>query len=367
MTNPFDDSVADEYQNPFANNAQAEVQAPIPATSPVAQNVSYQTPEPSYTSANTTSLNDNYENYDKGSTEKKSGGFAAIKNFIPNFGNNNSNAFVDPVTGVAISEADLEMREAALAKKEREIEEKETRLANGTLQPTKSGKNFPPFLKWYSYHPDEDLPENARTQAKVLFFAFFGIGIIYAINWIGCLACLNGQAAAATSSPATKIVLSTIFLFIFYPLSYELVYFVYYNAVMTGKGLKFVCFLITYVIWGLMLVYAAIGIDDGGSVGWIQTINLFAGDGASKGIAVIALIFSLSATGMVVFLGFMFMKFIKFYRSEGFEKRTFSEAAQFTAEKARENPDIIMDVARDNPELIKHTAAAAAGSYTKFD
>lgn len=342
MSNPFDDTVADEYENPFAGGNYNDS---MPATSSQATQPQQTTPPPASPPI--------------ASPPKE-------KTVFSNPFKSDPNQFLDPVTQAPITEADLERREQALARREREIESKEQQIQNGTLAPPTSRKNFPPFLRIYAYHPDEDLPENSRQLAKILFYMYLGIGLIYLLNWIGCLACLG--AGSSTSSPATKIVISSIDLFILFPVSWEISYFVFYKALAEGRGLKFVCFLITYIIWGIILIVEAIGFDDGGSVGWIQMIDLFSGTGGgAKFAAVLGLIFSICATGMIALMFFIFIKLIKFYRSEGLQKKSFQEAAKFTAERANENRDVLIEAARENPELVQHAAGAAvSGGYTQF-
>ena len=338
MSNPFDDSVADEYKNPFANDNNIN---DMPAPAPSQTSTSYSPPPETNSSTSA---------QPQTSQKKKS-------NFPFSLGSKEPGQLYDPVTNAKITDDLLDRREEALARREREIESREQAIQNGTYTPPSSNKNFPPFLRLYSYHPDEELPESARKQAKILFYIYLGIGILYLINWIGCLFCLNHSAAQATSSPATKIVLSTIFLFAFYPLSYEVSYFVYYKALAQGKALRFVCFLATYIIWGLFLAFNAIGLDESGSIGWIQTFDMFsANGGGAKFVAVVGIIFSILATALFVFMVFIFIKLIKYYRTEGLERKTYLEAGQYAAQKAQENP-----------ELARQAAGAAAGAYTHFD
>lgn len=338
MSNPFDDSIADEYKNPFANDNDV---SSMPAPAPSQPTTSYQ---PTSTSSPPQATQPQ-------TGQKKKSGFPF------SIGSQDPNQLYDPVTNAKITDDLLDKREEALARREREIESKEQAIQNGTYTPPSTNKNFPPLLRIYSYHPDEELPESARKQAKVLFYIYLGIGILYLINWIGCLFCLNHSAAQATSSPATKIVLSTIFLFAFYPLSYEVSYFVYYKALAQGKALRFVCFLATYIIWGLFLAFNAIGLDESGSIGWIQTIDMFSTEGGgAKFVAVVGIIFSILATALFAFMVFMLFRLIKYYRTEGLEKKTYLEAGQYAAQKAQENP-----------ELARQAAGAAAGAYTHFD
>ena len=340
MSNPFDDSVADEYTNPFANNNYAN---DMPAPTQQQSNNSYD--QPSETNSTPQS-----------------------KKFNSPFSKGNGDTFNDPTTNMQITSDMLDKREAELARRERIIESKEQQVRDGSLTPSSSNKNFPPILRWYSYHPDEELPESARKQAKILFFIYLAIGILYLVNWIGCLCCLNPNAAHQTSSPATKVVLSTVFFLVFFPLSYEVSYFVYYKALAQGKALRFVCFLATYIIWGLFLAFNAVGIEESGSVGWIQTIDMFTGKGGfCKFVAIVGLIFSLLATGLFAFMVFMLIKLIKYYREEGLEKRTYAEAGQYALEKANDNRDTIIEAARENPDAARQIAGAASGAYSKFD
>ncbi|KAK8854119.1 hypothetical protein M9Y10_016669 [Tritrichomonas musculus] len=349
MSNPFDDTVADEYTNPFANNNYAN---DMPAPAPSQSTNSYES---------TNSNNSSQATQPQASQPKKF-------NSPFSMGSKNRDTYNDPVTNIQITSDLLDRREAELARRERMIESREQQIRDGTFTPPSTNKNFPPLLRWYSYHPDEELPESARTQAKILFYIYLAIGIVYLVNWIGCLFCLNRSAAQATSSPATKIVLSTIFLFAFYPLSYEVSYFVYYKALAQGKALRFVCFLATYAIWGLFLAFNAIGMNESGSVGWIQTIDMFAAEGGgAKIVAVIGIIFSIAASGLFAFMVFIFIKLIKYYKDEGLEKRTYAEAGQYAAQKANENRDAILDAARENPDAARQIAGAATGAYTKFD
>ncbi|OHS99386.1 hypothetical protein TRFO_34155 [Tritrichomonas foetus] len=357
MANPFDNTVEDSY-NPFAAGSTYDEPAPVAAP----------TPEPAYSApSQSTYTQDTYtapepdNNY--GSSQKSGGGggggaSSTVKSLFGAITGNKSD-YVDPVSGIPISEADLDAREAALNKREAEIQSKESALANGTIVRTENPKNFPPKLNWWRYRPDEDLPESARKLCKFIFYIYLATGIVYLVNVIGCLCCLNSGAAKVTSSPATKIVLSVIYLVIFWPLSFEISYFVLYNSLAGGKAVKFFCFMLTYFIWFGMLVVCAVGLDDGGSVGFIQMINLFSAE-SGKFVAVIALIFCILACLDAAAMAYTFILLIRYYKKEGLQKKAFSEASTYAAQKAKENPDLIMDVTRENPDLVYGAATTAA-------
>lgn len=361
MSNPFDDTVDDSY-NPFASGYNEP--APAPATTATTTNSTsyepqntYQAPQSTGTASTTQQSYDTSNPYGAPSSQNKKQSGTIITKAMNAVGANAD--FVDPVTGAPISQSDLDKRENILRQREQAIQAKETALQNGTIEKVANPKNFPPLLRWWAYHPDEDLPENSRKMAKLIFYIFGATGIVYLVNFIGCLCCLNHGAAQQVSSPATKIVLSTIFLFVFWPISYELCYFVLYRALSQQKAMRYFCFLGTYAIWILILAFNAIGIDEGGSVGFIQMIDLFAAS-SGKFVAVIAVIFSVLACADIAAMVYTYILAIRFYKSEGLTQKAFSEASQFAANKARENPEAIMEVARDNPDLVYGAASTAA-------
>ena len=321
MANPFDDTVDDSY-NPFAGGYDQPAAAPAPAPAAPA----YEAPAYSPPAAD---------------PEKPArGGFGGkVTNAIAGA---SGAKFVDPVTGMPITESQVEARERQLAAREREIAEREEALRSGVVMAPTTRKNFPPLLKWWEYHPDEDIPEHGRKMAKRTFWLFVATGAVYLVNCIGCLACLGAKGAAKTSV-GLLIGLSVVYLLAFWPLSFEICYFVLYDALKNAKGMKFICGLAMYVIWWVMLAFNVIGMEDGGAVGFIVMINLFSGGAA--GIGAIACVFTILAVGDAVALAWMFVLWCRWYKTEGLSRKAFSEAAQYAAEQARENPEAIQAMA----------------------
>ncbi|KAH0794984.1 Secretory carrier-associated membrane protein 1 [Histomonas meleagridis] len=337
--NPFDNYNND---NPFAADEYG-----APADNPFAQ------PAYSQTTTTTTTHKDDSDSSSSSSSSSSSHKYNYTPS-MPTTSSSSGSQFKDPVTGVPITDDDLRRREEMLARREREIEALENRVSSGDIPKVQTRKNFPPLLKWWAYHPDEDLPEKSVTIAKQIFYVYLATVAVYLINCIGCFCCL--ASAEHTSSPATKIVLSLLFLIIFCPISFEVSYFVLYDALARGKALRFFCFMATYIIWCGILVFNLIGIDDSGSVGYIQMINLF---GGPAGVAIIALIFCILGTLDVAAMVFTFIRLFRYYKSEGLEKKAYGEAAVIAAEKAKENKDTIIDVAKENPEFVANAAATA--------
>lgn len=321
MANPFDETV-DESYNPFAGGY---TESPTPAAAP-----SYAAPTPSYSSPPPAAA-----------PSQTAGG---------NFGGKVTSAiagatgakFVDPVTGMPITEAQVEARERQLAAREREIAEKEEALRNGTLEVPKTRKNFPPLLKWWEYYPEEDIPEHGRAMTKRTFWLFLATGIVYLVNVIGSLACLGSNNAAGTSV-GLLIGLSIVYFVVFWPLSFEICYFVLYDALKKAKGMKFICGLGMYCIWWIILVVNVIGPKDGGAVGFIVMINLFSG--GQGGIGAIACVFTILGVVDAAGLAWMFVLWCRWYKKEGLSRKAFSEAAQYAAEQARDNPEALQAMA----------------------
>jgi hypothetical protein len=249
-----------------------------------------------------------------------------------------SSTFVDPVTGIPLSERDIRSREEQLERQEREIADKERQLANGTAQ-RQTRKNFPPYLKIWEYHPDDDLPEKSRGLAKKLFWVFLGTGICYLLNVVGAFS-LFGAGDAAKTSTGMAVILSLVFLCILYPASYEVSYFVLYKAMATGKGLRFFCGFITYAIWWGLLAFCMIGVSDGPSVGFIIMINLFSGGKSGQGF--LSLLFCIATVAMVGVMGFEGIMLWRFYKSEGLSNKAYSEAAGIAVRQAYEQRETLI-------------------------
>ena len=220
------------------------------------------------------------------------------------------NNFVDPITGICISSKDMDAREEELKRKEDIISSYEEKINNGEIAPQKN--NFPPYINLWSWYPERDLPENS----------------VYLINWIGCLSCLSSNAAKATSSPATKIVLSSIYLFAFCPLSFEASLFVIYDSLMYQKALKFLCSLITYLIWLGFLCYNLIGKDDSGSVGLIQFLNFISSPGTGW-VSFISFLFCLLGILLVIVMIYTLYQLFNYYKNQDFEKKIWNEGIKY--------------------------------------
>lgn len=255
-----------------------------------------------------------------------------------------NSSFVDPVVGVVnLSDADLSAKEAELARREMEIARQESLVANG-ISVESAGlvnrpKNFPPFIKFWKYYPDQEIPPDSQSLIKQIFILWFVMDATYLANWIVSLCCLS--CADALGSVGSLLVLSTVYLLIFVPVSYEVCFFVLYKALKESRGLSFFCFLFTFAIWGVVIAWHAVGIEEGGAVGWIQTIDLFIGKHSLVGT--LGLIVSLAYTTCVAGVIYYWLKCWSFYKQNGLKSKAFGEASTIAAQYASENPNIFTD------------------------
>lgn len=252
--------------------------------------------------------------------------------------------FVDPVAGmVQLSDADLSAKEAELARREMEIARQESLVANGipveSVGMINRPKNFPPFIKFWKYYPEQEIPSDSQPLLKQIFILWLVIAGTYLVNWIVSFCCL--ACADALGSVGSLLVLSTVYLFVFIPVSYEVCFFVLYRALKEQRGLSFFCFLFTFAIWGLIIAWHTIGISEGGTVGWIQTIDLFLGKHSFVGF--LGVVVSLAYTTCVAGVIYYWIKCWNHYKKNGLKSKAFGEASTLAAQYASQNQNMFND------------------------
>lgn len=252
--------------------------------------------------------------------------------------------YKDPVSGMVLTQKQLEDRERALDKREAELAEIERQVADGTYVREESDKNFPPFLKWWSWHPDRDLPEDIRGRLKKLMWLFILCTFVYFVNCFACFFCFirSAEGEVDLGSVATKVVLSIVFFAAFCPLAYEFVFFQLYKALKNGKAGKYICGMIMYAIWWIFLVFNLIGLRDCGSVGFILMLDawdthIIAG--------VTGLIFVILGALDAVLLAWLYIGFWQYYKNNDIKQKAMQEAAGMAVDYAREHPDQVKEIA----------------------
>ncbi|EAY06264.1 hypothetical protein TVAG_034430 [Trichomonas vaginalis G3] len=310
MTNPFILG-ADNY-NPFEhddeplkdpemNNNQVQKQENNSISQEVTnnQNVSEpKEPETKKTDTNTTKKSD------------------SIISQTINLMKNTKNGYKDPATGIYITEEEmtrkeqeLAKREALIAKREQEIEEAK---ANGTYDQLNTHKrNFPIYLNWYAYYPDEDLPEDSLPIVKQKMILIYVGSILLILNFIGCLIILF-WAGSAVKSPAASIVFSLLFIFVGIPLLFELSFFTLYNALKLQKSLKFIGFLVADGIFIIFMFLLALGFLDYGSIGFIVSIDCLS-KVSNKFAGVYCIIWSICIAAYIVITSLLWIREYRYF------------------------------------------------------
>jgi hypothetical protein len=154
------------------------------------------------------------------------------------------------------------------------------------------------------------------------------------VNVAGALSLLS--VGGSVGSPATVIVLSLLMFVFLSPLSFDLVFFVLYKALMKGSGLRFLCGMITFVIWTGILVFNVIGIRNAASVGFITMIDVF---NSNSGVGAICLIFCIMGCVGTALMIFAFLWLLRYYKRNGLKEKAKAEAASAAIDYAKEHPD----------------------------
>jgi hypothetical protein len=240
----------------------------------------------------------------------------------------------------------MDRREEDLRRREAELANLEEQVRTGTYQ-RQSEKNFPPYLHWWSWHPERDLPADALDLMKRLRMLFASLFIVYLINNVGALAVLFAPKKEGSDgfggSAAVRIVLSIVFTFVLVPLSFELAFFPIYKALTRARAISFFAGMAVTVIWFAVLVFNLIGIPSSGSVGFIMMIDAF---GINTAVGVIALLFCIAGVLVAVGFAFGFIALVKYYKQNGLVEKAKREGATMAVDYAKEHPDQALQLAQ---------------------
>jgi hypothetical protein len=326
MTNPFD---VDDDDNPFAGGdpiapaISAPPPSPAPAPSPLPAAPSEPAPfNPFGTGASSAAPEPIAPPPAPASTRSAQGGYR-------------------DATGHFHSFADMDHREDELRKREAHLADLEEQIRNGTYERSRE-KNFPPYLHWWAWHPERDLPPDALVLMKRLRVLFMSLFLVYIVNVVGCAADLIG-GESRDYSPTMSLVLSIVYAFVLVPLSFELSFFPMYRGILRGAALRFFCGMGVYVVWFLVLAFTVIGVGGLGSVGFIVMSEMFGDSGA---LGVIGLIFCILGciAGVDMVLGIIAL--VRYYRANGLVAKAKQEGTALAIDYAKEHPDQALDIAK---------------------
>lgn len=159
-----------------------------------------------------------------------------------------------------------------LAQRERDLERRETELAQKTDHIKRHGRNnFPPFYPLIYHSIADEIPEASRPLITRIFQLWLVLGLTLLFNMVACI--VNFAVGAKDSGSDLG---SSIGYFIFItPLSFLLWYRPIYNGYMKEQALYYYLYFF-FCGWHLLFsVYMILGIPSTGSAGIIQTIRIF--------------------------------------------------------------------------------------------
>lgn len=237
----------------------------------------------------------------------------------------------------------MDRRERELADRERELATIEEQIRTGAYKPK---RNFPPFLGWWAWHPEKDLPVDVQPGMRKLRWLFIGITLAYAVNLIGVLTMIGCKYDSdgdgkdevyPVDSLSIAIVLAVFFLIVLCPFSFKFVFFYLYKAFQRGRTIRFFVALGFYIIWFLVLAFNLVGIQEAGSVGFIVMGFTFRADKPVAGV--VCLIFIVLGVVCAVGMVLAFFWLWRYYRQNGLAGKAKEEAAGLAIDYAREHPD----------------------------
>jgi hypothetical protein len=239
----------------------------------------------------------------------------------------------------------MDHREDELRKREAHLADLEEQVRMGTYQRPRE-KNFPPYLHWWAWHPERDLPADALPLMRRLRVIFMSVFFVYLVNVVGCLGVLfapTDDGKEFEGNATMSLVLAIVYCFVLVPLSFELAFFPMYRALLRGSALRFFCGMAVYIVWFLVLAFTLVGVESLGSVGFITMTWAF---GANTAVAVIALIFCIAGCIVAVLMVLAQIALVQYYRANGLVAKAQQEGVQLAVEYAKEHPDQALQVAK---------------------
>jgi len=186
------------------------------------------------------------------------------------FGSSHSldaNPFDDPTPDPAHA-----ARIEELAQRERDLERRETELAQKADHIKKHGRNnFPPFYPLIYHSISDEIPEASRPLVTRLFQLWLVLGATLLFNMVAGIVTFAVGAKDSGSGLGSSI---GYFIFIT-PLSFLLWYRPIYNGYMKEQAMYYYIYFF-FCGWHLLFsIYMILGIPSTGSAGIIQTIRIF--------------------------------------------------------------------------------------------
>ncbi|EJF65884.1 scamp-domain-containing protein [Dichomitus squalens LYAD-421 SS1] len=178
-----------------------------------------------------------------------------------------TNPFEDPVkpTDNDTRLEELRQREADLARRERELAQKQDHIRRH------GRNNWPPYFPLLFHSIRDEIPEASQQLITRLYQIWLVLAGTLVVNMVACICIL----ASGSSNGGSDLGSSIGYVIFITPLSFLLWYRPIYNGYMKEQALYYYLFFFFGGFHLLFSVYMIIGIPSTGSAGLIQTIQAF--------------------------------------------------------------------------------------------
>ncbi|XP_072038442.1 LOW QUALITY PROTEIN: secretory carrier-associated membrane protein 1-like [Amphiura filiformis] len=193
------------------------------------------------------------------------------------------------------AQEDLMKRQEELEKKAAELQRREQQMRSAQYNTRQN--NWPPLPSWFPLQPcfyqdfSVDIPLEFQKVVKIGYYLWMAYSIVMLLNFIVSLAYFSSGG----SSAGTTFGLSILFFILFVPCSFICWYRPVYKAFRSDSSFNFFMFFFVFFIQLLVTIVQAIGIDQWGTVGFINGLSHVASGSVGKK----------AVGGMMLIMGFL--------------------------------------------------------------
>eukprot|EP01111_Echinosteliopsis_oligospora_P012248 TRINITY_DN4173_c0_g1_i1.p1 TRINITY_DN4173_c0_g1~~TRINITY_DN4173_c0_g1_i1.p1 ORF type:complete len:293 (-),score=87.42 TRINITY_DN4173_c0_g1_i1:120-998(-) len=243
-------------------------------------------------------------------------------------------------------EKELNQREADIIRREQELDRRERELVSREAQGGVVSKRPP---NWPRCKPivRQDLMEiendGRRVVARLAWISWYSSIFLLLWNIVAMASILATRTAAGGD-----FVLAVIYLFLWLTLEF-LVYRTLYNALRTGKALRYWLYFICGGINILAHIFAGIGLRGSGMGGLLWMIWLFANAHGSKVVNTAGI---LCLVDMILFFlwavcaTYIWIRTQRVYVRRGGNRAATAQAGQVAVNAAANNPDVVLEAGK---------------------
>ncbi|XP_071476652.1 secretory carrier-associated membrane protein 1-like isoform X2 [Diadema antillarum] len=240
---------------------------------------------------------------------------------------------------VTEGQAELQRRQEELERKAAELQRREQQMRNAQYNIREN--NWPPLPKWFPLQPcfyqdfAVDIPLEFQRTVKLGYYLWIVYEVLLVLNVFIAVAYL---CAGGGSGAGLCFGLSILFLVLHSPFSFLCWYRAVYKAFRSDSSFNFFLFFFVFFFQFIVTVIQAVGIDQFGTVGWINGIEMMGLPHVSqKAVAGCMLIVAALFTTLAVLDIIYLQKVHALYRGTG---ASFQKAQQEFARGVVTNPGV---------------------------